>query len=237
MFLSAAEGRTREKEPGVILCGGGDDLYDDNSGTSLSIVGSDFCIVASDTRHSASFNINTRKSTKTFVIDNRLILSTTGFYADSRYVFKELKYEIEKYQFKFDRKMEIEQAAAILHIILYNNRFFPKYSYCCLSGFNKNDQPKVFSYDPVGSYQETPCRCNGSGTKLLQPMLDSWISRKNWACEEGRDYICTEEEMTCLVRDVFSSVAETDVKTGDGLEIYIIKKDGIERREYPLRAD
>ena len=138
----------------ILVCGGGNDLYDDNSGTSLSIVGPDLCIVASDTRHSAPININTRRTTKSFCIDNRFILSTTGFYADSRYVFKELT----KYQFKFEKKMGIEQAAEILHIILYRNRFFPKYAYCCLSGFNDN-QPKVFSYDRVGSYHETPCRC------------------------------------------------------------------------------
>ncbi|KAI5190544.1 20S proteasome subunit beta 6 [Nematocida minor] len=222
---------------GVIKCSNGDDLYADNSGTSLSIVGADFCIVASDTRHSASFSINTRQATKSFCIDGRFILSTTGFYADSRHIFKELAYEIDKYQFKFDKKMGIEQAAAILHILLYNHRFFPKYTYCCLVGFNEKGEPKVFSYDPVGSYQETPCRCNGSGTAMLQPMLDSWITRKNWYCEEGKDHVCSEEEVTALVRDVFNSVAETDVKTGDGLEVYIIKKDGISRSEYPLRSD
>ncbi|EHY64663.1 20S proteasome subunit beta 6 [Nematocida ausubeli] len=222
---------------GVIRCGSGDELYGDNSGTSLSIVGADFCVVASDTRHSAMYNINTRQATKSFCLDGRFILSTTGFYADSRYIFSKLAYEIDKYQFKYNKKMAIEQAAALLHVLLYTHRFFPKFTYCCLVGFNENNEPKIFSYDPVGSYQETPCRCNGSGTALLQPMLDSWITRKNWYCEEGKNYVCTEEEVISLVKDVFNSVAETDVKTGDGLEVYVIKKDQIVRSEYPLRSD
>ncbi|EIJ87597.1 20S proteasome subunit beta 6 [Nematocida parisii] len=228
---------TELNRAGVIKCGGGDDLYGDNSGTSLSIIGADFCVVASDTRHSAPYNINTRHATKSFCLDGRFILSTTGFYADSRFVYTELAYQIDKYQFKYNKKMGIEQAAALLHVLLYKHRFFPKFTYCCLVGFNEEEKPKIFSYDPVGSYQETPCRCNGSGTTMLQPMLDSWITRKNWHCEEGKDYVCTEEEVISLVKDVFNSVAETDVKTGDGLEVYVIKKDGITREEYPLRSD
>lgn len=244
MFMFSYMGKAPEEitkkefdRAGVIQCANGDDLYGDNSGTSLSIVGADFCIVAADTRHSAEYNINTRRATKSFCIDNRFILSTTGFYADSRYIFDSLSYQIDKYQFRFNKKIGIEQAAAALHLLLYTHRFFPKYTYCCLVGFNEENQPKVFSYDPVGSYQETPCRCNGSGTAMLQPMLDSWITRKNWYCEEGKNHVCTEEEVIALVKDVFNSVAETDVKTGDNLEVYLIKKDGITRSEYPLRSD
>ncbi|KAH9385306.1 20S proteasome subunit beta 6 [Nematocida major] len=220
-----------------IQCGGSDSLYGNNSGTSLSISGSDFCIVASDTRHSSEYNINTRRSTKTFCIDGRLILSTAGFYADSIYIYKELSYEVNTYQFKFNRKMDIEQAAAVLHVLLYRHRFFPKYTYCCLVGMNGKNEPKVYSYDPVGSYQETLCRCNGSGTSMLQPMLDSWISRNNWHCEEGKNHKCSQEEVVSLVKDVFNSVAETDVKTGDALEVYIIRKEGITRSEFELRSD
>ncbi|OAG31411.1 2S proteasome subunit beta 6 [Nematocida displodere] len=217
--------------------GGGDDLYDDNAGTTLSIVGDDFCVLAGDTRHSAAYSINTRQATKLFVIDGRLVLSTAGFYADSRSVLAHLTYAVEDYQFRFGKQMDVVQAAAILHTILYRYRFFPKYTYCCLAGFTQAGEPKLFSYDPVGSYQETKGRCNGSGTKLLQPFIDSWISRHNWGCEEGRNQECSQGEMVQLVKDVFNSAAETDVKTGDGLEIYVLRKEGITREEHHLRSD
>ncbi|KAI5180013.1 20S proteasome subunit beta 6 [Nematocida sp. AWRm80] len=216
---------------------GGDELYDDNSGTSLCVQGKDFCIVAADTRHSAAYTINTRKATKIFVIDGRFLLTVTGFYADGRSVMKQLTIYVEDYQFRFNKKIGIVQTAALLHTILYKNRFFPKYAYCCLVGYTEEGESKIYSYDPVGSYQETNCRCNGSGTKLIQPKLDSWISRKNWNCEEGKHDIPSQEETIALVRDIFSSAAETDVKTGDALELYIFTKDGITRTEYPLRGD
>lgn len=217
--------------------GDGPELYDDNAGTSLAIKGKDFCIVAADTRHSSAYHINTRRATKIFVVDGRILLTATGFYADARSVLNHLTFAVEDYQFRFSKKMAIEQAAAALHVILYRNRFFPKYAYCTLAGFTGEGEPKMFSYDPVGSYEETGCRCNGSGAQMLQPLLDSWISRKNWRCEEGKSYACTEEETKHLVRDVFNSAAETDVKTGDSLEVYTLRASGFTREEHPLRSD
>ncbi|KAI5186099.1 20S proteasome subunit beta 6 [Nematocida homosporus] len=225
-----------EVQPGIIRHGGSDNLYSDNSGTSLSILGRDFCVVAADTRHSAEYHINTRKATKIFTIGN-MVLSATGFYADARSVYAQLKYTIENYEFNFSRPMPIAQAAAALHMILYSNRFFFKYAYCCLSGFTPQGIPKVYSYDPVGSYQETPCRCNGSGERMLQPLLDSWIKRNNWNCAEGKEYTPTAAETVSLIRDLYNGVAETDVKTGDALEVYVITNQSITRDEYPLRGD
>lgn len=217
-------------------CGSSNDLYSDNSGTSLSVVGRDFCLIAADTRHSAEYNINTRRATKIFPVQG-MVLTTTGFYADCRSVYESLKYEVEQYEYKFGRRIGVTQAAAILHILLYSNRFFPKYAYCCLSGITEEGEPKLFSYDPVGSYGETKCQCIGSGMKMVQPLLDSWLKRKNWNCEEGSKYECTKEDALALARDVFSGAAEADVRTGDALEVYLIAADGITREEYGLRED
>ncbi|KAI5173278.1 20S proteasome subunit beta 6 [Nematocida sp. LUAm3] len=217
--------------------GNGDELYDDNSGTAMAIAGEDFCIVAADTRHSAAYHINTRKSTKIFVLGSSIVLCTTGFYADARSVYDHMKYAVDEYEFKFSKIMGVDQAAGVLHMILYRYRFFPKYAYCTLSGITEEGIPKIYGYDPVGSYQQTRANCTGSGTSMLQPLLDSWISKKNWHCEEGKHVKHTEEDLTKVVRDLFSSAAETDVKTGDSIEIYVIRKEGIRREEHPLRGD
>lgn len=216
---------------------GADSLYADNSGTTLAVVGEGFCIMAGDTRHAEEYHINTRKATKLFVVDGRMVLSTAGFYADSRFVYEQLTRAVETYEFRFSRKMGVVQAAAVLHTILYSYRFFPRYAFCCLGGIGDDGKPKLFSYDPIGSYQETPCKCNGSGSKLLQPFLDSWISKKNWHGGEGKDHKLTLEEEKRLVIDAFNSAAETDVKTGDCLEMYVIAPEGTSREEHELRSD
>lgn len=231
-----AKMKMKMKMDGITKCGEGVDLYEDNSGTTLAIKGRGYCIVAADTRNSGSFNINTRHTSKLFVIDKRMVLSTAGFYADGVYVSEELRSTVERYQFEYSSAMDIEQAAAALHIILYSNRFFPKYSFCCLSGYSNEGEERIYSFDPIGSYEKTDCRCYGSGTKMLQPLLDSVISGKNWRGGEGREEM-TEERVVGLVRDVFSSAAETDVKTGDALEVYVITASGSRREVYPLRMD
>jgi 20S proteasome subunit beta 6 len=211
--------------------GSENDLYEDNSGTTVSIKGSGYVIAAADTRNCGEFNINTRTSTKILPLCEYAVLTIAGSYADGRHVWTRLKQAVSSYEFDYGEKMDIPQMAAALHVILYQNRFFPKYTYCCVSGIDLSGDPRIYSFDPVGSYQETDCRCNGSGTKLLQPLLDSKITKN-----PRRDLVTFEESLV-LVRDAFASAAETDVKTGDSIEIYVLRKGSVERELFPLRHD
>ena len=46
-----------------------------------------------------------------------------------------------------------------------------------------------------------------------------------------------KEKAVNLVKDVFIAAAERDIYTGDGVQIQIITKDGIEVQTFPLRRD
>jgi len=58
--------------------------------TSLAIAGPDFCIVASDTRQSEGYLINSRYSPKAYQLSNATVLATNGFRADGQRMTKEL---------------------------------------------------------------------------------------------------------------------------------------------------
>lgn len=45
------------------------------------------------------------------------------------------------------------------------------------------------------------------------------------------------DKALCIVKDAFNGVSERDIYTGDFLEIYIIKQDGITIEQHPLRKD
>jgi len=47
----------------------------------------------------------------------------------------------------------------------------------------------------------------------------------------------TIDKAVRMVKDVFTSAAERDIKTGDGVIIKIITKEGIQEKRYPLRQD
>lgn len=47
----------------------------------------------------------------------------------------------------------------------------------------------------------------------------------------------TQEKAIAILKDVFTSAAERDIYTGDGITIKIITKDGIEVSSFALRKD
>lgn len=205
------------------------DLYEDNGGTTLSLIVDNKIIVASDTRHSSEYTINSRKMTKIYKVGN-YFLTTTGFHADGFEIYNILMYKIRLYETY--AKISLKSLAHLLHNVLYSRRFFPLYSYTCLSGF-ENGVAKIYSFDCIGSYQETICRCDGSGSLIVQPLLDSWISGKNFKNYTGLSF----ENVLEFVKKVFDGVAERDIKTKDFLEIYVIEEQSVNRQIIPLRRD
>ncbi|EOB11142.1 Proteasome subunit beta type-1 [Nosema bombycis CQ1] len=204
--------------------------YEDNSGSSLSIRYDDFIIVAADTRHSSESGINSRDCSKIFRIKDFLI-SFTGFYGDGIELFNILSYEVELYEAL--GPINIHALASLASKLMYSRRFFPFYVYLTISGFD-NGKPYVYRYDPVGGYEDVNVICNGSGAPLIQPLLDSFIDLKNW---HGDKPVIDREYAIRIVVKAFDAASERDVKTGDGLELYIMTKDEIKRDFMSLRKD
>lgn len=205
------------------------DLYDDNSGTSLVVTVENKIIIASDTRHSSEYTINSRNMTKIYKIGD-FFLVTTGFFPDGFELYTKLSYEVKRYE-TYER-MTLKSLAHLLHNILYSKRFFPYYSYACLCGF-ENGEARIYSYDPVGSYDTTKCRCNGSASTMIQPILDSWIMGKNFKNFQELKFEDTVE----LVKKAFDGAAERDVKTKDFLELYIVEENSVKHDLIRLRHD
>ena len=211
-----------------------EDVYDSNGGTTLSVCIGDHLIVASDTRHSAEYNINSRIMSRIFRIGD-FFFTITGFFADGYQVYLELLYKIEQYE--LDRPITLASAAHALMGILYMRRFFPYYVHPCLSGFERSAdgrmEPVVYSFDSIGSYERIKCRCDGTASTMVQPLIDSWVSGKNFVGFTEQ----TPEEVVSLVKMAFSAAAERDVHTKDYLEMYVVRPDHIDRTVVDLRKD
>lgn len=206
-----------------------EEVYEENGGTTLTISVANKIIIASDTRHSSGYTINSRKMTKIYRIGD-YFLTTTGFFADGFELYTKLLYRTRLYETY--NKMSLGALAHLLHNVLYSRRFFPYYSYACLSGF-ENGEATIYSFDCIGSYQKTKCRCDGSGSKMIQPLLDSWISGKNF--ENFREL--SFDDALALVKRAFDGAAERDIKTKDFLEIYVLDGGLVNHQVVPLRQD
>ena len=142
--------------------------------------------------------------------------------------------------------MSVTACAQRLSTILYGKRFFPYYVTAILGGLDEEGKGALYSYDPVGSYEREQCRAAGAAASLIMPFLDNQVNYKNQyepGTGEGHDLQARERELLGketvieLVKDAFSSATERHIEVGDGLQMFIITKEGVEETFTPLKKD
>ena len=177
--------------------------------------------------------------------------------ADYNTLHKRMKYQIDMYKYNNRKEITLEAAAQLLQNILYGSRFFPIYAFCILGGIDSTGTPTLFNYDAIGSYQKVRGTAAGSGSDLALPILDSLILRHHRMPPEHTQTTTTTTSSTTpppgphpvgagelsvdqgieYAHQVFASVSERDIYTGDAVEIYVVTKESLQKILRPLKMD
>ena len=180
--------------------------------------------------------------------------------ADYNTLHKRMKYQIDMYKYNNRKEITLEAAAQLLQNILYGNRFFPIYAFCILGGVDSTGTPTLFNYDAIGSYQKVRGTAVGSGSDLALSILDSLILRHHRMPQGHSNTTTTTTSSTSTeahpvgagpvgagelsvdqgieyAHQIFASVSERDIYTGDAVEIYVVSKDGVQKILRPLKMD
>ena len=174
------------------------------------------------------------------------MLSVVGFAADGRALAERLDAIVKMYKYQHGKAMSVKACAQRLSTILYSKRFFPYYTHAILGGIDEEGKGALYSYDPVGSYEREQCRAGGAASSLIMPFLDNQVNFKNQyvpGSGKGHDLEARkaeglpEKEVIELVKDAFSSAVERHIEVGDGLQVMVIRKDGIEEVYSGLKRD
>lgn len=202
----------------------------------VAVAGSDFVVVAGDTRLSEGYSIVTRTETKLVKLADKTVLATSGMFADFCELQKVLKAKLENYDYKIERQATTEGIANLLSKTLYGRRFFPYYTFNLVAGLDKEGKGVVYGYDAIGSYDSGPALAQGSGAHMILPFLDAECIGYNNPNHDKKPAL-TEETAVELVERAFRGVAERDIYTGDKLEIMILNKEGSKTVWRQLRKD
>lgn len=204
--------------------------YVDNQGSVMAIAGKNFVIAAGDKRLSNDFSILSRDSSKLCKLTDNVILASCGMYADVMALQKYLKARIEIYRSSNKQEPSLSCLAQLLSVTLYQRRFFPYFAFNILCGKDDDGKFTCYGYDAVGSYESFPYGAQGSGSKLITPVLDRVIGEKS-------DNL-TEESAKKLVLETMNGTSCRDIYTGDKVELFILREGGeMITEEYPLRND
>lgn len=169
-----------------------------------------------------------------------------GFAADGMALQERLNAIVRMYKYQHGKNITVKACAQRLATILYGKRFFPYYVQAILGGLDEEGKGALYSYDPVGSYEREQCRAAGAAASLIMPFLDNQVNFKNQylpGTGEGHDLQARNaeplprHEVEQLVRDAFTSATERHIEVGDGLQVLIVTKEGIEEVYHPLKRD
>ena len=150
------------------------------------------------------------------------------------------------YRYQHGKAITVKACAQRLATILYSKRFFPYYVQAILGGLDEEGKGALYSYDPVGSYEREQCRAAGAAASLIMPFLDNQVNFKNQyipGTGQGLELQAKpatplpKHEVEQLLRDAFTSATERHIEVGDGLQVLVISKDGIEENFHPLKRD
>lgn len=169
-----------------------------------------------------------------------------GFAADGNALKERLDAIVKMYKYQHGKQMSVKACAQRLSTILYQKRFFPYYVHAILGGLDEEGKGALYSYDPVGSYEREQCRAAGAAASLIMPFLDNQVNFKNQyvpgsgeghALEPRALESLSRERVVGLVKDAFTSATERHIEVGDGLQMLVITKNGIEEIYTPLKRD
>ncbi|KAG6508396.1 proteasome subunit beta type-1-like [Zingiber officinale] len=217
----------------------GDWVYENNGGTCVAIAGSDYCVIAADTRLSVGYSIYTRDYSKICKLADKCVLATSGFQGDMKALQKNLAARHLIYQHQHNKQMGCPVMAQHLSNTLYYKRFFPYYTFNILGGLDSDGKGCVFTYDAVGSYERVGYSAQGTGAGLIIPVLDNQLKSPSPLLLPAKDAVTplSEVEAVDLLKDVFASATERDIYTGDKVEIVVINASGIRQELMELRKD
>lgn len=210
-------------------------IFKFNFSSVVAIAGTDYAVIAGDTRLSSGYSIHTRDQNKLFKMSDATVLASTGCWCDSLSLTSLVRSRMQSYEHMHNRTMSTTAVAQMLSILMYNRRFFPYYVSNILAGLDENGQGVVYSYDPIGHCEKTTYRAGGSAGTLLQPVLDSQVGRKNQVNASTEPI--SKERAIAIIKDTFISATERDIYTGDSVILNIITKDGIVEERLELRKD
>mmetsp|Transcript_33890 Transcript_33890/g.78175 ORF Transcript_33890/g.78175 Transcript_33890/m.78175 type:complete len:258 (+) Transcript_33890:137-910(+) len=208
--------------------------YDRNGGSSVVVAGSDFCVVAADTRIASGYEIFSRESTKIFPITSTAVLTSTGSKNDVDEFRRALEFDLKVYRYNHGKEMSVSSIAQLVSNKLYSRRMFPYYSFQLLAGLDSDGKGAAFGYDAIGSMERVKFEASGSGEEFLAPFFDNMIGHQN---REDEPIELDVETVINIIKDGFVACGERDQYTGDAVEVLVITKDGMQRSTFNLKAD
>ena len=184
--------------------------------TTIGVVYSDGVILASEKRVSYGSMIMSRTGKKVFRIADRVGAACAGLVSDMQILAREVEAQAKLFAFDAKRPMTVQSAAKVMSNVLFGRRMIPLITQTIVGGMD-DDGPAIYVLDVIGSVLPDNYAAVGSGAQIATGVL-----------EEGYKDNMSQKDAKALVLRAITSAIRRDAMSGDGVDILIITKKGIQ---------
>jgi len=192
--------------------------------TVLGIVCKEGVVMAADRQITAGNLVMNKNFNKVSQINDYLVISLTGNFADAIRLTKLIVAELKLKELRSKSRPTIRQAANLVASVTYSQirqpSMIPNIVGTLIAGFNEDGSTELYTIEPAGSVLKVEdYDANfGSGMPYVLGLLERQY-KKGITVKEGVE----------LAREAIKSSTQRDVGSGYGIDIFTITKEGIKK--------
>ncbi len=190
--------------------------------TTVGLVAGDKVVLAADKRATAGYFIASRKVKKIVRITDYAAMTISGLVADAQTLADIVREEARLYEIMYGVRPSVKWIATLLSTILFSSKWFPYLVQLIVGGYDA--KPRLYTLDLYGSVTEEKYTATGSGSPVAIGVIES----------EYRDNLSVDEAVSLAAKAVRAATLR-DVASGDGIDVMILGRDGVEERFIPLK--
>ncbi|UCC28590.1 MAG: archaeal proteasome endopeptidase complex subunit beta [Candidatus Bathyarchaeota archaeon] len=184
--------------------------------TTIGLVCSDGVILASEKRVSYGYMVMSRVGKKVFKLADCIGAACAGLVSDMQILVREVGAYTKLFRMDVGRPMPVRSAAKVMSNMLFGRRLFPLITQTIVGGID-DEGPSLYVLDVLGSVLPDKYASVGSGAAIAVGVLE----------QEYKDGLNTTKGRDLVIRAIKSAISR-DVMSGDGVDLLIITKEGIQ---------
>ena len=184
--------------------------------TTIGLVFDGGVILASEKRVTYGSMIMSKTGKKVFRIADQVGAACAGLVSDMQILTREIEAQAKLFVLDTKRSMPVNAAAKLMSNVLFNRRMIPLITQTIVGGMD-DDGPALYVLDVLGSLLPDTYAAVGSGAQMATGVL-----------EEGYKDNMSMKDAKTLVLAAIKSAIRRDVMSGDGVDLMIITKDGLQ---------
>jgi proteasome beta subunit len=191
--------------------------------TTVGLICEGGVVLASEKRVTWGNMITSRGGMKVFKLNDRIGLAFAGLMSDMQALTREASAYANLYELENNRPISVKAMGKMVSNMLFQRRMFPLLMETLIGGIDE-DGPSLFSMDPAGSLIPDPFITAGTGAPIAMGVIEA----------EYKEGMTVEEGAELTLKSIKAAVAR-DIASGDGVDMLLITKNGVETRSISLK--